>query len=116
MDRDVIADTIPEDALGDVLEFEKGLRESRARARRRRRLPTRRALAEAVAEAASLFYGHPDEFPDLVYRLLEEKGYDTGKITVKRIWSTYEELVRRRVIGDRLGVVAGREGDEFSSL
>ena len=48
---------------------------------------------------------HPDEFPDLVLKILQEQGFDTRYITVKRIWCIYENLVRKGVIHDTLRVV-----------
>ncbi len=105
MTRDPLLSVLPEDALRDVLEVED---ENRRRRRSRRPYPTRRDIAEAVAEAARIFYGHPDEFPDLVYKLLEERGFYTGLVTVKRIWGIYEELVKKNVIADYLGVMGER--------
>ncbi len=97
------SDYLPEDALRDVLDAE---REERER-RRRRRLPypTSRDIVEAVVEASRLFAGHPDEFPEFVLEILRRRGFYVGFVTVKRIWRVYEELVRRGVISDTLGVV-----------
>jgi len=94
---------LPEDVLEEVLDAE---REERER-RRRRRLPypTSRDIVEAVVEATRLFTGHPDEFPDFVLELLRRRGFYVGFVTVKRIWRVYEDLVRRGVISDVLGVV-----------
>lgn len=97
-------DYVEEDLVRDVIEYEE--KHIRRRARRRKKpYPTGRDLARAVVEAASTFYGHPDDFPPYVLDILESEGFDVRHVTVKRIWRMYEELVRRRVIGDRLGVV-----------
>ena len=48
---------------------------------------------------------HPNDFPSLVLKILEDRGYDVRHVTVKRIWRTYEMLVRKGVISDVLHVV-----------
>ncbi len=95
------SDYLPEDALREVREAE----EKPRRQRKRRNYPTSRDIVEAVVEAARSGPRDPHEFPDLVLRILEGKGFDTSYVTVKRIWRTYEALVRRGVISDVLGVV-----------
>ncbi len=76
------------------------------RQRRKEKLPSTRDIAEAVVEAASRARGvSPEDFPDLVYSILEEKGFSTRYVNERRIWSTYESLVRRAVIRDVLGVL-----------
>ncbi len=98
---------VPEDVLEEVLEAEgrergKGGRGGRAR------FPSSRDIVEAVIEAAGRAAGiHPDDFPDLVYSVLREKGFDTRFVTVRRIWRVYESLVLRGRIRDVLGVVGG---------
>lgn len=95
------SDYIPEDVLREVREAEKKPR----RRGKRRSYPTSRDIAGAVVEAARRGPRDPHGFPDLVLRILEERGFDTSHVTVKRIWRTYEALVRRGVISDVLGVV-----------
>ncbi len=48
---------------------------------------------------------HPADFPERVFEMLEERGFYTGHLTVKRIWRLYEEMVRNGKIIDVLGVV-----------
>ncbi len=98
---------IPEDVLEDLREIaEEIAAEARGRRRGKRKLPSTRDIAEAVAEAALRARGvPPEEFPNIVLEILEEQGFDTRYVTVKRIWRTYESLVRRGVIPDTLGVV-----------
>ena len=96
-------DYVDEDLVREVIEYEEKYK--RRSVWKKKPYPTRRDLARAVVEAASMFYGHPDDFPRFVLDILESKGFDVRHVTVKRIWGVYEELVRRRVIGDRLGVV-----------
>ncbi len=102
-------DEIPEDVLEELREAEKELEEElRGSRRKRRRYPSTRDVAEAVREAAAMASGiDPGEFPNLVREILESKGFYTGLVTDKRIWRTYETLVRRGVIRDTLGVVLG---------
>ncbi len=96
-------DYIPEDVLEEVLEEEQRLTK-----KKKSPYPSSRDIVEAVIEAAKMARGlHPDEFPDIVLKILEEQGFDTRHVTIKRIWSTYESLVRRGVIRDILGVMGG---------
>ncbi|MEM3832682.1 MAG: hypothetical protein QW128_03660 [Thermoprotei archaeon] len=48
---------------------------------------------------------HPDDFPEHVYKKLEDKGFYIGLLTVKRIWKIYEEMVRKKWLDDILDVV-----------
>lgn len=99
------SNVIPEDVLREVLESEKRV----CSRRRKARYPTSRDIVEAVIRASERARGlHPSEFPDLVYRILEEWGFSTRFVTIKRIWRVYENLVNRGVISDVLGVVRGR--------
>jgi len=47
----------------------------------------------------------PDEFPYEVLRELEEMSFYTGLVNIKRIWRTYETMVRKGEIYDILDVV-----------
>ena len=96
-------DYIPEDILEEVLEEERRLLK-----KKKSPYPSSRDIVEAVIEAAKMARGiHPHEFPDIVLKILEDQGFDIRHVTVKRIWNTYENLVRRGVIRDVLGVVGG---------
>jgi len=96
---------IPEDVLKDVLEAE---RKKTSRGKKdKEKYPSSRDIVDAVVKAVSHAHGiHPDNFPDLVYSILEDQGFSTKFVTVKRIWRTYENLVRRGVIRDILGVIS----------
>ena len=98
---------IPEDVIEDLEEIAAEIAADTRRAGRKKvKLPSSRDLAEVVAEAALQARGiPPEEFPSIVVRLLEEKGFYTKYVNEKRIWRVYENLVRRRVIPDTLGVV-----------
>ena len=98
---------IPEDVLDDLKEIANEIASEYATKKRGKgKLPSSRDLARIVAEAALQARGiNPDDFPDIVIKLLEEEGFNTRYVTVKRIWRTYETLVRRGVIPDTLGVV-----------
>ncbi len=101
-----ISEYLPEDVVEEVM------RESTKERRKRREkkpYPSSRELAEIIAVAARAYQGSPNEFPGYVIELLEERGYYTGHVTIKRIWRMYEKLVERKVIIDYLGVVARRE-------
>ena len=96
-------DHIPEDVLKEVEEAE-GRRGRRGRGRRGRR-PARSDIMRAVAEVASGPLIRPEEFPDLVRERLEQEGFDTSRLSDKRVWATYEEMVRRGKLRDYLHVL-----------
>ena len=97
-------DYVPEDVLHEVLVAEKEFKKSKKK--RRARYPTSRDLVEVVIETSQVCRGiHPHDFPQLVLKALEQRGFSTKYVTVKRIWGVYESLVRRHVIVDVLGVV-----------
>ncbi len=101
-------DYVPEDALAEILEEEERLYPEMfgRRPRRKKPYPSNRDVVEAIRDTLARAYGlHPDEFPELVLELLEERGFEVRHVTVKRIWRLYETLVRRGVISDALGVV-----------
>jgi len=94
-------DWVPEEALREVLEeIEK---ERRVRKVNKRR-PTRKDLMKVIVEALSAGPS-PQEFVDVVYEILEQKGFETKFTNVKRIWRTYEEMVKKGFIQDYLDVV-----------
>ncbi len=107
MKEKINIDDLPEDVIEDLEEIATEIqKETTRKTSKKYKLPSSRDLAETVIEAALQARGiDPNEFPDLVIQLLEEKGYYTKYVTPKRIWRTYETLVRKRVIPDTLGVV-----------
>lgn len=94
---------IPEDVLREVEEAEKSLK--RKRRGRRGTRPARSDIMRAVAEVASGPLIRPEDFPDLVRERLEREGFDTSHLSDKRVWATYEEMVRRGKLRDYLDVV-----------
>jgi len=101
-------DYVPDDVLEEVLQEEEKLRPKH---KKKYPYPSSRDIVNAVIEAVRSFSGHPDEFPDYVIVLLRDKGFDTRHVTIKRIWRTYELLVRKGIISDRLGVLVRDYGD-----
>jgi hypothetical protein len=94
---------VPEEALEEIREYEE---EVKGRRHRKKNYPTSRDIVETVKEIALTVRGiHPHDFPEIVLQALRDKGFDTSYVTVKRIWRTYEKLVREGVIPDTLGVV-----------
>ena len=71
-------------------------------------------IAEAILEVMGIPTLKPEDLPDRVRRVLEERGFYTGLVTDKRVWRIYETLVRRGRIYDVLGVVQelGEEKEE----
>jgi len=105
--KDVDLDYIPEDVLKEVLEEEERVRNKH---RKKSNYPSSRDVVKAIIEATKIAHGvHPDEFPDIVLDILKNKRFDVRFVTIRRIWSTYESLVRRGVIRDVLGVLGARE-------
>lgn len=99
---------IPEDVLEDVIEAER--KELLKKKKHKSIYPSSRDIVEAIIKASSQAHGmHPNDFPDLVYTILEEQGFNTKFVTVKRIWRVYENLVHRGVISDVLGVISYAE-------
>ena len=93
---------IPEDLLKEIQEAERKDNHRKSKAR----YPSSRDIVNAVIEAAHMGRSmHPNDFPELVITLLQSRGFDTRHVTEKRIWRTYENLVRRGVISDSLGVL-----------
>ncbi len=92
---------IPEDVLREIEKEER-----KERKREKVLLPTSRDIVNAVIAASKRAKAiHPDEFPWLVIQILKSKGFNTKYVTVKRIWRTYESLVRKGIISDTLHVV-----------
>lgn len=88
------------------LEGEAASARTRGGAGRKARYPSSRDVVEAVARVARAASGvHPDEFPDLVLESLRNMGFDVRHVTIKRIWSAYEKLVKRGAMPDYLGVL-----------
>lgn len=96
-------DDIPEDVLKEVEEAE-GRKEWQVRTRRGRR-PARSDIMRAVAEVATTSFIRPEDFPDLVRERLENEGFDASHLSDKRVWATYEEMVRRGKLRDYLRVI-----------
>jgi hypothetical protein len=71
-------------------------------------------IAEAILEVVGIPTLKPEDLPDRVRRVLEERGFYTGLVTDRRVWRIYETLVRRGRIYDVLGVVQelGEEKEE----
>ncbi|BEP17620.1 hypothetical protein PYJP_09720 [Pyrofollis japonicus] len=109
MKESIDYDYIPEEYLKEIEEAEAELRQKR---RKKNPYPSSRDVVEAVIEAVGSFAGHPDDFPEYVLEILKEKGFDVRHVTIKRIWRTYENLVRKGVISDRLGVLARYDYEE----
>ena len=68
-----------------------------------KRRPTRKDLMKVILEALKED-PRPQDFPDFVYDLLEAKGFNVRFTSVKRIWETYEMMVKKGFIDDVLGV------------
>ena len=81
--------------------------------KRRKGYPHTSDVMEAIMEILSdEVYVKPELFYDKVKAKLEDKGFKTSYLTVKRVWRVYEEMVRKGRIYDALGVVEGYGFDE----
>ncbi|MCE4607014.1 MAG: hypothetical protein F7B59_06790 [Desulfurococcales archaeon] len=92
---------VPEDVVEEVIEEE----EKPKQGARKSKYPTQGEIAEAVRTTALTYNGEPTVFPEAVLSYLEEQGFSVKHVSVKRIWRTYEKLVRTGRIGDVLGVM-----------
>jgi len=74
--------------------------------KRRKGYPHTSDIMEAIMDVlAKEVYVKPEQFYDKVKAKLEDRGFNTSYMTVKRVWKAYEEMVRRGRIYDVLGVV-----------
>ena len=81
--------------------------------KRKKGYPHTSDVMEAIMEILSdEVYVKPELFYDKVKAKLEDKGFKTSYLTVKRVWRVYEEMVRKGRIYDALGVVEGYGFDE----
>jgi len=84
---------------------------------RRRGYPHVSDIMEAIMEVlAKEVYVKPDQFYDKVKAKLEDKGFNTSYVTVKRVWRAYEEMVRKGRIYDVLDVVKQCDADRDCKL
>jgi hypothetical protein len=68
---------------------------------------------EAIMDVLSKeVYVKPEQFYDKVKAKLEDRGFNTSYMTVKRVWRAYEEMVRKGRIYDVLGVVEQYDADD----
>ncbi len=105
--KKISIDDVPEDVLEELREALKEIEDEAHHYERKKKYPSSKDITDAVIEASYMAAGvSPEDFPDLVRRILEEKGFYTGLVNDKRVWRVYETLVRRRVIRDVLGVVS----------
>ncbi len=94
---------IPDDVLKEVEEAEESMK--RQRRRRRGMRPARSDIMRAVAEVASGPLIRPEDFPDLVRERLKREGFDVTHLSDKRVWATYEDMVKRGKLRDYLRVI-----------
>ena len=76
--------------------------------KRKKGYPHTSDVMEAIMELLSdEAYVKPELFYDKVKAKLEDKGFITSYLTVKRVWKIYEEMVKKGKIYDVLGVIEG---------
>ncbi len=92
---------VPEDVVNEVIEEEEKPRQRV----KKPRYPTQSEIVEAVKIVALTYKVDPAVFPDSVLSYLEDQGFNVRHVNVKRIWRTYEKLVRTGQIRDVLGVL-----------
>jgi len=67
--------------------------------------PSNREIAETIREVLSDPLLRPEVFVDRVKESLRQRGLQPSLVTPRRVWRLYEEMVKRKVILDVLGVV-----------
>ncbi|MCS7139200.1 MAG: hypothetical protein N3F04_01795 [Candidatus Nezhaarchaeota archaeon] len=73
---------------------------------RRKGYPHNSDIVETIMEVLSdEIFTKPESFYDKVRARLEDKGFNTAYLTVKRVWRVYEEMVRKGMIHDVLDVI-----------
>ncbi|MEB3859579.1 MAG: hypothetical protein LRS43_00045 [Desulfurococcales archaeon] len=98
---------VPRDVIEDLEAGSPRGREKRRRSQPGRR-PTRKELDLLVVKAINYHLPeHPSRFVQVVRELLREEGYDENTVTDKRIWESYERVVRKKWARDHLGVTRG---------
>jgi hypothetical protein len=81
--------------------------------KRRKGYPHTSDIMEAIMDVLSKeVYVKPEQFYDKVKAKLEDRGFNTSYMTVKRVWRAYEEMVRKGRIYDVLGVVEQYDADD----
>ena len=81
--------------------------------KRRKGYPHTSDIMEAIMDVlAKEVYVKPEQFYDKVKAKLEDRGFNTSYMTVKRVWRAYEEMVRKGRIYDVLGVVEQYDADD----
>jgi len=83
---------------------------------RKKKYPSRKDLMNAIKKALGKVILHPHDFPQAVYEVLMEEGFDCSYLTIKRIWKTYEEMVRRGEIYDILDVVVDKRNKSYRNM
>lgn len=82
----------------------------------KRKYPRNDDVRSAIVEVLSrTLIPSPSEFCDEVVKVLEKKGFNCNFLNTKRIWRIYEEMVRKGLIYDVLGVVRERSSGTFQS-
>ncbi len=104
-------DVIPPDVVEEITEYERIYYRKKHR-KKRKPIPTRSDIARAIRTVLRYYIGNVESFPDEVIAYLERNGYYTGRITLHRIWSIYEDLVKRKWITDIFGVVSNNDNEE----
>jgi acyl carrier protein phosphodiesterase len=85
--------------------------------KRRKGYPHTSDIAEAIMDVlTNEVHLRPDQLYDKVKSKLEDKGFNTSYMTVKRVWRVYEEMVRKRRIYDVLGVIEYDVNDRYDEL
>jgi hypothetical protein len=85
--------------------------------KRRKGYPHTSDIAEAIMDVlTNEVHLRPYQFYDKVKSKLEDKGFNTSHMTVKRVWRVYEEMVRKRRIYDVLGVIEYDVNDRYDEL
>lgn len=72
----------------------------------KKKYPHNRDIMKAIMEVLSKeILIKPSELYDKVKANLEDKDFNTSLLNVKRLWSVYEEMVRKGMICDVLLVI-----------
>lgn len=74
--------------------------------KRKKGYPHNSDITEVIMEISNKeIFIKPEDFYNKVKTKLEDKGFKTSFLTIKRVWRIYEEMIKKKMIYDFLEVM-----------
>ncbi len=74
--------------------------------KRKKGYPHNSDIMEVIMEISNKeIFIKPEDFYNKVKTKLEDKGFKTSFLTIKRVWRIYEEMIKKKMIYDFLEVM-----------